>query len=45
LPEPPKGGPEARPPWSPFRQPSPKPILKQNQNYHHQIYELANPPP
>jgi hypothetical protein len=44
-PEPPVGGPEARPRWSPFRQPSPKPILKQNQNYHHQTYELAKPPP
>lgn len=43
-PEPPKYGPEAREPWSPFRQPSPRPILKQNQNYHQQTYELANPP-
>jgi hypothetical protein len=44
-PEPPKCGPQARPPWSPFHEPSPRPILKQNQNYHQQTYELAKPPP
>ena len=35
-PHPPPGGPEARPSWSPFRQPSPRPILKQNQKYYQQ---------
>jgi hypothetical protein len=44
-PGPPKCGPRARPSWSPFHEPSPKPILKQNQNYHQQTYELAKPPP
>jgi hypothetical protein len=44
-PEPPERGPEARPRWSPFHQVTPKPILKKNQNYLRQIYELAKPPP
>lgn len=43
-PEPPAGGPKARSPWSPFHRISPKPMLKQNQNYHQQTYELADPP-
>jgi hypothetical protein len=44
-PEPAARGPQARPPWSPFHAPSPRPILKQNQNYLRQMYDLAKPPP
>ena len=43
-PEPSRRGPQARPPWSPFHRVSPKPILKQSQNYPRQTFELANPP-
>ena len=44
-PGPPARGPEARPPWSPFHRVSPKPILKKNQDYPRQTFELAKPPP
>ena len=43
-PAPPQGVPQARLPWSPFHRPSPRPILKQNQQRYEPIYELANPP-
>jgi hypothetical protein len=42
-PEPPVRGPEARPPWSPFHQPSPRPLLKKYRQYHQPTYELADP--
>jgi hypothetical protein len=44
-PELPNRGPEARPPWSPFHRVTPRPILKKNQDYPRQTFELAKPPP
>ena len=42
-PEPPLRGPEARPPWSPFHLPSPRPLLKKYRQHHSPVYELADP--
>ena len=44
-PEPTESGPAARPRFSPFRQRSPRPLLKKNQAYPRTQFELARPPP